>query len=118
MDLAKALRAEDEFAQLLLWGVDHEAAFRQLPADPNHTFVILQTPSGPTLWRHNVLMFGSTASVWSYCRVADFMAWLMRCLLLVPMLHFVDDFGAAETADVALRELRADVRSTRAWVQG
>ena len=47
------------------------AAYRQLPAkEPAHTFVILQTRSGPTLLRkHNMLLFGSTASVWSYCRV-------------------------------------------------
>ena len=83
-------------------GLDHEAAYRQLPAEePNHTYVILNTPQGPSLWRHNVLLFGSTASVWSYCRVADFMTWLNRCALLLPMLHFVDDFGSVETDDLA-----------------
>ena len=96
--LAKTIRkvVPDETVQI--WGVDHESAYRQLPVEePEHTYVILQTPYGPTLWRHTVLMFGSTASVWSYCRVADLMTWLSRSLLLVPLLHFVDDFGSCET---------------------
>ena len=39
---------------LSTWGVDHDAAYRQLPvADPQQTYVILQMPSGPTLWGHN-----------------------------------------------------------------
>ena len=93
----------NEHASLQTWGLDHEAAYLQLPAkEPGHTFVILETPAGPTLWKHNVLLFGSAASVWSYCRVAEFMTWLTRCLLLSPSLHFVDDFGASETSDLAL----------------
>ena len=35
------------------------------------TWVILFTPSGVTLWRHKALLFGSTGSVWAYCRTAD-----------------------------------------------
>ena len=100
--LAKAFRRAGVSDKLLLWGLDHESAYRQFPAaEPEHTYVILNTPSGPTLWRHNVLMFGSTASVWSYCRVADLMAWINRCMLLVPALHFVDDFGSCEPEDTA-----------------
>ncbi|CAE7699540.1 unnamed protein product, partial [Symbiodinium sp. KB8] len=101
--LAKAIRAEVSSGDALeLWGLDHEAAYRQFPVEePSDTWVILSTPAGPTLWRHNVLMFGSTASVWSYCRVADLMAWLCRALLLVPLLHFVDDFGSNETKATA-----------------
>ena len=102
--VARALSAECECApgDLRVWGLDHEAAYRQLPvANPDHAFVILNTPSGPTLWRHNVLMFGSAASVWGYCRVADLMSWLDRCLLLIPMLHFVDDFGGVDSSNLA-----------------
>ena len=46
-------------------------------------------------------MFGSAASVWSYCRVADFMRWLVRCMLLAPLLHFVDELGAEEAEELA-----------------
>ena len=100
--VARALSAECAPGDLRVWGLDHEAVYRQLPvANPDHTFVILNTPSGPTLWRHNVLMFGSTASVRGYCRVADLMSWLDRCLLLIPMLHFVDDFGGVDSSNLA-----------------
>ena len=43
-------------------------------------------------------MAAQRASVWSYCRFADFLTWLGRCLLLTPALHFVDDI---ETDDLA-----------------
>ena len=49
-------------------------------------------------------MFGGRGSVWSCCRVADLMAWLDRCMLLVPALHFVDDFGSCEPVDRAFKE--------------
>ncbi|CAE7380472.1 unnamed protein product [Symbiodinium natans] len=98
----RALRHLGEEGAIATWGLDHESAYRQLPVlRPADTYVVLQTPRGPTLWRHRVLMFGSVASVWGYCRVADWMAWASRCLLLTPALHFVDDFGAPETCPEA-----------------
>ena len=82
MQVVRASREDGDLFPLCTWGLDHEAAYRQLPArTPNHTFMILDTPFGPTLWRHN----------------ADFMAWLTRCLLITPTLHFLDDFGGTET---------------------
>ena len=48
-----------------------------------------------------VLLFGSVASVWCYCRIADMLTWLTCALALVPTLHFVDDFGAAEAQSTA-----------------
>ncbi|CAE7156089.1 unnamed protein product, partial [Symbiodinium necroappetens] len=101
VQLAVAIKQKHPQAQLLIWGLDHEAAYRQLAAeDPDHTWVILPTPHGITLWRHTVLMFGSVASVWAYCRIADLMSWLCRACLLTPALHFVDDFGSCENADL------------------
>ena len=98
----RALRHLGEEGAIATWGLDHESAYRQLPVlRPADTYVVLQTPRGPTLWRHRVLMFGSVARVWGYCRVADWMAWASRCLLLTPALHFVDDFGAPETCPEA-----------------
>ena len=53
--------------QQLVWGHDHDGAYRQLPLeDPEIAYVLLQTPHGPTLWHHHVLLFGSAASVWAY----------------------------------------------------
>ena len=52
---------------LSTWGLDHEAAYRQLPAaDPQKTYVVLQTPSGPTLWRHNVRPCGRIAGLLTF----------------------------------------------------
>ena len=92
-----------------LWGTDQEAAYRQLPvANPDHAWVILFTPSGPTLWKHQALLFGSVGSVWAYGRMADLLCWLGRTLLLVGALHFVDDYGAiegSESADSSFRTI-------------
>ena len=49
-----------------VWGHDHEGAYRQLPLNlPAMAYVLLLTKAGPTLWRHNVLLFGAVASVWA-----------------------------------------------------
>ena len=102
VQLAVAIKRSHPTASLLIWGLDHESAYRQLAAeDPDHTWVTLPTPHGITLWRHTVLMFGSVDSVWAYCRIADLMSWLCRACLLTPALHFVDDFGSCEDADLA-----------------
>ena len=50
--------------ELAVWGHDHDGSYRQLPLDdPRQAYVLLLTPEGPTLWSHNVLLFGSAASV-------------------------------------------------------
>ena len=52
-------------ADMHVWGHDHDGAYRQLPLDnPENAYVLLHTPQGPTLWSHNVLLFGSSTSVW------------------------------------------------------
>ncbi|CAE7864907.1 DNMT3A, partial [Symbiodinium necroappetens] len=115
VQLAVAIKQKHPQAQLLIWGLDHEAAYRQLAAeDPDHTWVILPTPHGITLWRHTVLMFGSVASVWAYCRIADLMSWLCRACLLTPALHFVDDFGSCEDADLASSAFECSKRLCKA----
>ena len=83
--------------QAQIWGPDQEAAYRQLAvADPTETYVLLRVPHGWTLWRHTCLLFGSAGSVWAYTRTADMLAWITRATLLVPTLHYVDDFAALE----------------------
>ena len=64
--------------------------------DPEDAYVLLHTPKGPTLWSHNVLLFGSSASVWGYNRFGDAMVSVSRVLLLCPTMHCVDDYGSAE----------------------
>ena len=84
--------------QLLhVWGHDHDGAYRQLPLDrPEQAYVLLHTPDGPTLWSHNVLLFGSSASVWGYNRFGDAMVAVSRLILLCPTMHYVDDYGSTE----------------------
>ena len=79
--------------ELAVWGHDHDGAYRQLPLDdPRQAYVLLLTPEGPTLWSHNVLLFGSAASVWSYNRFGDVLVACSRTLVLSPALHYVDDY--------------------------
>ena len=85
--------------QAKIWGSDQEAAYRQLAvADPTETYVLLRVPHRWTLWRHTCLLFGSAGSVWAYTRTADMLAWITRATLLVPTLHYVDDFAALEAS--------------------
>ena len=86
----------------VLWGTDQEDAYRQLPLkDPSEAWMILFTKAGPTLWRRNALLFGSTASVWAYGRTADLLCWVARCFLMVSAIHFVDDFASLEATETA-----------------
>ena len=95
----EAGEAAYDVCDLLVWGHDHEGAYRQLPLrHPPHAYLLIVTNTGPQLWRHNVLLFGAAASVWSYNRFGDAMTALARALLLVPALHYVDDFGSIEPA--------------------
>ena len=87
----------------LVWVHDLDAAYRQLPVrDSDKAYMVLQTPSGPTLWRHNSLCFGAAASVWNFNRFADLLQFLARRLLWVPVHHYVDDFASVE--DITLAE--------------
>ena len=89
-------------ASLELWGHDHDGAYRQLPLDnPAIAFMLLMTPWGPTLWTHNVLMFGAVASVWAYNSFGDLLVAMARILMLIPVLHYVDDYGAVDIAPLA-----------------
>jgi hypothetical protein len=98
-------RASPENSSLLVWGHDHEGAYRQLPVrEQSQCYLLLHTPQGPTLWRHAALLFGAVSSVWAYNRVGDILVLLARVLLKTPAVHFVDDYGGVEpdtTADSA-----------------
>ena len=82
-----------------IWAHDLKSAYRQFPIqEPWHGFTLLFTPHGPTLWQHQALMFGATASVWGFNRAADAATYLTRQLLLTCTMHYVDDFGGVEPA--------------------
>ena len=86
-----------------LWTHDLDSAYRQFPIkDRSVGYSVLFTPAGPTLWCHSALCFGASASVWAFNRCADMIQFVARKLLLVPVHHFVDDFGAAEPSNLAM----------------
>ena len=88
--------------QPLVWGHDHDGAYRQLPLDdPSVAYVLLITPDGPTLWHHHVLLFGSAASVWAYNRFGDMLTAIARTLACIPVIHYVDDYGSIEPSHLA-----------------
>ena len=80
-----------------LWCQDLQVAYRQLPVqETSHAVALLLTPSGPTLWRHDVLPFGAASSVWCFNRCVDALTYLARSLLLILVIHFVDDIGCPD----------------------
>ena len=88
---------------LRTWGHDHEGAYRQLPvSNPNDAYVMMHTPSGPTLWNHHVLLFGAVSSVWAYNRFGDAMVAIARILFLISAMHYVDDFGSTDHESCAI----------------
>ena len=85
----------------LVWGHDHDGAYRQLPLDDPSIYVLLLTPSGPTLWHHHVLLFGSAASVWAFNRFGDMLSAIARTITCIPVVHYVDDYGSIEPTQTA-----------------
>ena len=74
------------------------AAYRQFLLEwPNDAFILLLTPSGPSLWRHGVLPFGAASSVWCFNRCVDALTFLARSHLLILLIHFVDDIGCPDS---------------------
>ena len=85
-----------------IWAQDLESAYRQYPvAEPAHCYVVVMTPDGPTLWRHRVMPFGATASVFHFNKVTDALLWLARTLLHVPVIHYADDLGSVDPQESA-----------------
>ena len=83
--------------KVLLWGHDHDGAYRQLPTlEPAVAALLLLVPGGVSLWLHNALLFGASGSVWGYGRVADLINSLARIILALLCFHFVDDFTGIE----------------------
>ena len=108
VSLGLAFLENNRSTPLRVWGHDHDGAYRQLPLhDPRQAYVLLLTPDGPTLWSHNVLLFGSAASVWSYNRFGDVLVACSRTLVLSPALHYVDDYGSMEDELSAESSFRA-----------
>ena len=84
--------------QQLVWGHDHDGAYRQLPlADPETAYVLLQTPQGPTLWHHHVLLFGSAAVCGPTTGSEMSSPTFHDASVASPVVHYVDDYGSINT---------------------
>ena len=95
VELARAYSQQSSLCKF--WAQDLSSAYRQFPVKhPEDCYTVLNTPSGPLLFRHRALPFGSSASVWSFNRAADALTFLARRMLLVTTGHYVDDWAAAE----------------------
>ncbi len=86
-----------QLGEVDIWAHDLDSAYRQLGVrQPQYAYVVLQSPSGPMIFRHTAMCFGSTASVWGFNRFADAMLFVFHHVFLATTLHFVDDFGGIE----------------------
>ena len=73
--LVRHLDTLGEFA--MIWAQDLRSAYRQYPVEsPSHCYVVVMTPAGAILWRHRVMPFGATASVFHFNKVTDALLWL------------------------------------------
>ena len=100
----------DHIAQLALTGAayqtnwsffkeDHASAYKWLPLQPDHAryaAVALQSPVDGNWYSFTprALMFGSVASVLHYTCLSRIIASLACRLLGIPMVGYIDDFGA------------------------
>ena len=101
------LRLNAAGCQSLVWCQDLWAAYRQFPVQvPNHAFALLLTPSGPTLWRHGVPPFGAASSVWCFNKCVDALVFLARSLMMILVIHFVDDIGCPDAQHSASSSFR------------
>jgi hypothetical protein len=94
---------QQDRGDLLVWGHDHESAYRQLPVkDTNNAYVLHRVGQKKYIFRHAVLLFGAVSSVWGYNRFADSIVAVARCIMLLICGHYVDDFAGIEWATSAM----------------
>ena len=86
------------------WKADVDAAFRRVPLDPRAAHlahVIFLRHGEPVSARHRAVFFGATSSVHNWERVGALLAAILRRVVHIPALRYVDDFFGAEAADLA-----------------
>ena len=98
--IASSVRAK--FGRPKLAAVDHEGAHRAFPVRrPAECATVLPGGYPEPVYLHQVLPFGSAASVWSYVRFADAACCISVATLFVGAAHFVDDFFEREAEQSA-----------------
>ena len=102
--------------RIAFFKADIDAAFRRLPAMPVHrrflSFAFLAQGVAHVA-QHLAMPFGAVASVHAWERFGALISHLVRRLLFIPMLRFVDDLCSAERATCAEHALGCIARLVR-----
>ena len=90
------------FGSPTLAALDHDGAYSALPVrEPEECYVFVPSDGQPSVFRHLVLPFGGTGSVWSHLRIAD-----IECFLTITRVitaaHLVNDYFYSEPAHTSL----------------
>jgi len=102
--------------RIMFYKADIDSAFRRLPAMPMHRrflFFVFLAQGVAHVAGHLAMPFGAVASVHAWERVGALISHLVRRLLFIPMLRFVDDLFGAERAACAEHALECIVRLVR-----
>ena len=86
------------------WKADVDAAFRRIPLEPSAAdlaHVAFLREGEPMTARHRSVFFGATSSVHNWERVGALLAAILRRVVHIPALRYVDDFFGAEAAALA-----------------
>ena len=95
---------------------DIDAAFRRLPAAPAHRIFLyfaFIVQGAVHIACHRAMPFGAVASVHAWERLGALLSHLVRRLLHIPLLRFVDDLFGAERRRCARHALGCVVRLVR-----
>eukprot|EP00969_Alexandrium_andersonii_P074443 3283423-Alexandrium_andersonii.AAC.1 len=109
--------AECEGAAPAVWKADVDSAYRRVPVEPSHRHLLaVAVRVAGVVWvaEHVALPFGCTGSVHGWDRPGAAVAFLVRKLLRLPALRYVDDYFGAEPGDTAGHALECFGRAVRA----
>ena len=83
---------------------DIDAAYRRIPIRPEHrwtAWVVFRHQGTTFASNHKSMMFGAVAAVHAWDRVGSLLVYLLRALLKIPALRYVDDFFSADRPECA-----------------
>ena len=110
--------------KLRLWKADVDSAYRRVPVEEssqNDAWIVFMRNNQPVAARHFALPFGSIASVHNWDRIGELLKAIVRQVLHVPVLRFVDDFfgiAAEEDADHMMRVFTRHAHGVSALMMG
>ena len=104
VEAARLERAAHGPALPHFWKADVDAAFRRIPLQPSSAHlahVAFLREGEPMTARHRSVFFGATSSVHNWERVGALLAAILRRVVHIPALRYVDDFFGVEAAALA-----------------